>query len=136
VLGLGQGAIAAPLTNTILAKIPSRDIGSASGILTTGMQVAFAIGIALIGLLFLNTLGHHAEAVGTQLAPQLQMGLAGLNLSGEDSSAVVRQFQICYSDYASSTDPSALPAKLYNCCGRPAGDQKLVHNRFEACERA
>jgi EmrB/QacA subfamily drug resistance transporter len=109
-LGLGQGAIAAPLTNVILAKIRSADIGSASGILTTGMQVAFAIGIALIGLLFLGTMGQHADAVSRQLAPQLQQGLAEFNLSGEQSNAVVRQFQQCYSDYARSSDPAALPA--------------------------
>ncbi|MBW7460578.1 MFS transporter, partial [Paenibacillus sepulcri] len=52
VLGIGQGFVAAPITNIVLSKIRPGDIGSASGILTTGMQVAFAIGIGLIGIVW------------------------------------------------------------------------------------
>ncbi|WP_165972217.1 MFS transporter [Paenibacillus piri] len=109
VLGFGQGAIAAPLTHVILAQIRSSDIGSASGILTTGMQVAFAIGIALIGLLFLNTLGSHADTVGRQFAPQLQQAIADFNPTGGQGEAVLRQFQSCYAEYARSTNPTVLP---------------------------
>jgi EmrB/QacA subfamily drug resistance transporter len=70
VLGIGQGFIAAPITNIILSKIRSSDIGSASGILTTGMQVAFAIGIGLIGIVWLNALGDHTGTSGGQAFAQ------------------------------------------------------------------
>ncbi|WP_438447290.1 MFS transporter [Gorillibacterium sp. sgz5001074] len=64
-LGIGQGFIAAPLTHIVLSKVKKPDIGSASGVLTTGMQVAYAIGIALIGILWTNSLHPHtAEGVG------------------------------------------------------------------------
>ncbi|WP_235549544.1 MFS transporter [Paenibacillus sp. Soil766] len=60
ILGIGQGFVAAPLTHIVLAKIRKADIGSASGILTTSTQVANAIGIALIGIVWLNALQSRA----------------------------------------------------------------------------
>lgn len=63
VLGIGLGFIASPITNIVLAKVRSDDIGSASGILTTGMQVGLTIGIALIGIVWQNALGNPAPAL-------------------------------------------------------------------------
>ncbi|MEF3305362.1 MFS transporter [Paenibacillus sp. GYB003] len=57
VLGIGQGLVAAPLTNIVLAKIRTTDIGSASGVMTTSIQIASTIGIALIGIIWLSALG-------------------------------------------------------------------------------
>ncbi|WP_181024469.1 MFS transporter [Paenibacillus sp. UNC499MF] len=56
VLGIGQGFVAAPLTNIVLAKIRTADIGSASGVMTTSIQIASTIGIALIGTVWLSAL--------------------------------------------------------------------------------
>jgi len=56
VLGIGQGFVAAPLTNIVLAKIRTTDIGSASGVMTTSIQIASTIGIALIGIVWLHAL--------------------------------------------------------------------------------
>ncbi|MDI4643551.1 MFS transporter [Cohnella hashimotonis] len=56
VLGIGQGFVAAPLTNIVLAKIRTTDIGSASGVMTTSIQIAQTIGIALIGIVWLSAL--------------------------------------------------------------------------------
>ncbi|TBL77881.1 MFS transporter [Paenibacillus thalictri] len=131
-LGLAQGAIAAPLTNAILSKVRSSDIGSASGLVTTGIQVAFAIGIALIGILFLNTLGQHANTVSVQLAPQLQMQLSGLKLPAEQNAAVVASFQSCYDQYAHSADPTAVPSG----CGLPAGSPEINNVMFSGLKQA
>ncbi|TCZ79315.1 MFS transporter [Paenibacillus albiflavus] len=68
VLGFGQGFIAAPLTNIVLAKIRRSDVGSASGIFVTGFQIASAIGICIIGILWLNGLSHQANSNDIQLA--------------------------------------------------------------------
>ncbi|MFM1652249.1 MFS transporter [Brevibacillus sp. B_LB10_24] len=67
-LGVGQGFIAAPLTNIVLAKIQKSDVGSASGILMTGFQIAYAIGICLIGIVWLNGLRYHADLAGVRQA--------------------------------------------------------------------
>ncbi|MFC0212572.1 MFS transporter [Paenibacillus chartarius] len=109
VLGLGQGAIAAPLTNVILAKVRAADIGSASGILTTGMQAAFAIGIALTGLLLLSLMSGNADAVSQRLAPQLVERLGALQTSEAQKAELAAKFRSCYGEYAHSSDPSVLP---------------------------
>ncbi|MEC0247117.1 MFS transporter [Paenibacillus chitinolyticus] len=63
VLGIGQGLVAAPLTNIVLAKIRTTDIGSASGVMTTSIQIASTIGIALIGIVWLSALEAHTGSV-------------------------------------------------------------------------
>ncbi|CAG7632989.1 Putative multidrug resistance protein MdtD [Paenibacillus solanacearum] len=111
VLGLGQGFIAAPLTNIVLAKIRSSHIGSASGILTTGMQVAFAIGTGLIGIVWLNATGQHADSVGKQVALQLQQrSPAYATLSAEQSGAALEAVRACYPLLAQSSGASPVPA--------------------------
>ncbi|WP_051620893.1 MFS transporter [Paenibacillus sp. UNC451MF] len=102
-LGIGQGFIAAPLTNVVLSKVKKQDIGSASGILTTGMQVAYAIGIALIGIIWTNSLSQHAEKAGHQTELQMRQQLAAYApLSAEQSEAVLAKFRVCYPETISS----------------------------------
>ncbi len=110
ILGIGQGAIAAPLTNTVLAKIRSSDVGSASGILTTGMQVAFALGIALIGVIFLNAMRFHADTVSGEVAQQLRQHLSTIVHADAPNEMLVHQFRGCYTDFVRANDSGALPA--------------------------
>jgi len=56
-LGVGQGIISAPLVNLILTGIDHRQVGSASGALTTTQQISGALCIAVIGVIFFNSLG-------------------------------------------------------------------------------
>jgi len=57
IYGVGQGNLQAPLVNFILADVPPRDAGSASGVVTTVQQLAFALGVAVIGGVFAVSLG-------------------------------------------------------------------------------
>jgi len=57
VYGFGQGSLQAPLVNFILADVPARDAGSASGVVTTVQQLSFALGVAVIGGVFAVSLG-------------------------------------------------------------------------------
>lgn len=54
--GFGNGAISPVLYSTILRGVPVRSAGSAAGVLATVQQVAAALGVALIGLLFATVL--------------------------------------------------------------------------------
>ncbi|WP_282940153.1 MFS transporter [Paenibacillus sp. RC67] len=110
ILGLGQGFIAAPLTNVVLSKVKKQDIGSASGILTTGMQVAYAIGIALIGIVWLNSLSHNADKAIVQTELQMRQQLtAYAPLTTEQSDAALAKFQLCYPQMISA-HPSMSPS--------------------------
>jgi hypothetical protein len=55
--GFGNGAISPVLYSTILRGVPARSAGSASGVLSTVQQVAAALGVAIIGLVFATVLG-------------------------------------------------------------------------------
>jgi EmrB/QacA subfamily drug resistance transporter len=52
VTGLGMGLLSAPLMHKTLEEVTQSDIGAASGVYTTASQMAGALGITLIGLLF------------------------------------------------------------------------------------
>ncbi|MFC8723278.1 MFS transporter [Kitasatospora sp. NPDC057198] len=57
--GCGMGLSFAPLTATVLTRVPAESAGSAGGVLTTGLQVGNALGVALIGLVFYRVLADH-----------------------------------------------------------------------------
>ncbi|SCG66154.1 drug resistance transporter, EmrB/QacA subfamily [Micromonospora siamensis] len=63
IIGLGMGTVVAPLTSTALATLPSSHAGAASGVLSTSIQLGNALGVAVIGIVFYNTLGSGASAV-------------------------------------------------------------------------
>ncbi|MFE6867941.1 MFS transporter [Kitasatospora sp. NPDC057692] len=50
--GLGMGLVIAPVTSVVLAGVEPRLVGSAAGLVATVQQVAGALGVALIGILF------------------------------------------------------------------------------------
>jgi hypothetical protein len=50
--GIGMGMVTAPLTAIVLANVTPRYAGVASGSLSTTAQVANALGVALIGIVF------------------------------------------------------------------------------------
>jgi EmrB/QacA subfamily drug resistance transporter len=52
--GLGLGTVIAPLANVVLAEVREQDAGSASGVLNTGFQLGNSIGLALIGVIFID----------------------------------------------------------------------------------
>jgi len=57
IYGFGQGSLQAPLVNFILADVPPDEAGSASGVVTMLQQLSFALGVAVIGSVFLVALG-------------------------------------------------------------------------------
>jgi len=57
VIGIGNGLGMSPLIGTVLAGTKTEDIGQASGMMTTSMQIGNTVGVAIYGLLFFNALG-------------------------------------------------------------------------------
>ena len=67
--GFGSGSISAPLIAFVLRGIRGEAAGAAAGALTTAQQVAGALGVAVIGVLFFGYLAGHADrAAGAVLA--------------------------------------------------------------------
>jgi EmrB/QacA subfamily drug resistance transporter len=68
VMGMGEGMVLAPLIPMILSNIQAQHAGAASGVLTTTMQIAGALGVAVIGLIFFGALGQRPPVQPLQLA--------------------------------------------------------------------
>jgi EmrB/QacA subfamily drug resistance transporter len=107
VSGLGLGTVIAPLLNIILAGVPGRDAGSASGVLTTFQQLGGAIGVAVVGVVFFGLLSSRAPAAVATVTPQLQSQLAAANVPAPVAAGQIAHFSTCFNEQASSSDPSA-----------------------------
>jgi len=60
--GAGMGIVVAPLASTVLARVQPEHVGSASGVLTTGLQTGNGLGVAFVGLIFYPVLGSGGSA--------------------------------------------------------------------------
>src|SRR6516164_2461606 len=74
-IGLGLGAVIAPLADIVLARVPAQDAGSASGVFNTGLQLGNSIGIAVIGVIFFGMLGSQSGPAAATVAPALRSGV-------------------------------------------------------------
>src|SRR5580693_276489 len=76
------GIVIAPLANVVLADVKEQDAGSASGVLNTGFQLGNSIGLALIGVVFIDRLAVGASArafaAAVEHALWFQVGVFGL----------------------------------------------------------
>lgn len=76
--GIGMGLCMGPAFGTVLAGVEDHEVGSASGVLNASQQFAGALGIAIIGTVFFNLLGH-GHAFGDSMA---RTGVIALALLG------------------------------------------------------
>jgi EmrB/QacA subfamily drug resistance transporter len=54
VMGIGQALMLSPLVRIVLSEVPQELAGAGSGVLTTTQQTSLALGVALIGSVFLS----------------------------------------------------------------------------------
>lgn len=81
IAGLGQGAVATPLIQTVLSGVRGQQAGAASGVLSTFMQVAQAIGVAGIGTLYQGMLDRFgSDSAGHASVHAMQWTLAAILL--------------------------------------------------------
>jgi EmrB/QacA subfamily drug resistance transporter len=65
VIGVGAGLQLSPLLGYIFSGVPREDVGAASGVVSTSMQVGNTVGISLLGLIFYSFLNSHAILTST-----------------------------------------------------------------------
>jgi EmrB/QacA subfamily drug resistance transporter len=118
VAGLGMGSVVAPLLNIILAGVPGRDAGSASGVLTTFQQLGGAVGVAVVGVVFFGLLSSRASTVTATVTPQLQAQLVSAGVPPPAAIAAVRQFSTCFDARFRSSDPTQ-PVPGCSAAGAP-----------------
>jgi EmrB/QacA subfamily drug resistance transporter len=76
VAGLGMAMVSTTLVSIVLARVPGRDAGSASGVVNTTLQIGLAAGIAAVGTLFFSLLdGGVGFVAATRWSLWLEVGL-------------------------------------------------------------
>ncbi|MFF0518401.1 MFS transporter [Actinomadura nitritigenes] len=76
--GLGQGMVMAPLIGRVLAGVASHHAGAASGVLATCQQLAGALGIAIIGIVYFDSADHGFQAGLIYLSITVLATISGL----------------------------------------------------------
>jgi EmrB/QacA subfamily drug resistance transporter len=111
ITGIGMGLVVAPIFDLILADVPKKDAGSASGLLNTSQQLGQAFGIALTALVFFNALGSHATSAVEDMKPKVVQALqTEAHLDAATAEHVYADFKVCSVDRAKAKDPSNSPA--------------------------
>jgi EmrB/QacA subfamily drug resistance transporter len=82
VMGVGQGLVMSPLFRVVLSDVPPEIAGAGSGVLTTTQQTSLALGVAVLGTLFVTLAapdrlgGLHAALVVLGVQATVAAGLA------------------------------------------------------------
>jgi EmrB/QacA subfamily drug resistance transporter len=80
--GGGYGLGFSPVMTAAVARVPLERARDASGILTTAIQVSYAVGLTALGSLFLGEAGAHVPNASGHAFMTVAMVLAGLALAG------------------------------------------------------
>ncbi len=91
--GLGFGLVYAPLTNAVLERVEVRDVGAASGVLTTGQLIGGALGVAIVGGLFAARVPPEASAAPSG-HPARELGFAAA--MGDTLFFQIAVFGLCF----------------------------------------
>jgi EmrB/QacA subfamily drug resistance transporter len=75
VFGLGAGFALSPLLGIILSGVPSQDVGAASGVVSTSMQIGNTVGISLFGLIFYRFLSSQLSSAPTSYLDAFKLTL-------------------------------------------------------------
>ena len=118
--GLSAALTTVPLIGITLRGIPMRDAGSAAGVFTTVTQVASALGIALIGVIFFGSLGTRAHEIADDVGRELTGELVMRTADPREAAAVVADFRRCVEDRARIMGSAS--AKPLSCDARSLAD--------------
>jgi predicted MFS family arabinose efflux permease len=89
VFGLGAGFALSPLLGIILSGVPGQDVGAASGVVSTSMQIGNTVGISLFGLLFYRFLSNQLSSVPISYLDSFKLTLPFLIIPSISSFLIV-----------------------------------------------
>lgn len=109
IAGIGMGFVVAPIYPFVLAEVPLKDAGSASGVISAVGQIGGAIGVAAIGVIFFGLLGSQAISSVDSIRDRFGAELTSAGVPSFAVPSVISSFEACYRDRANAKDPSATP---------------------------
>ncbi|NKZ03747.1 DHA2 family efflux MFS transporter permease subunit [Actinomadura latina] len=126
VAGFGFGLVIAPIVDVILAGVHQHNAGSASGLLNTTQQVGWALGVALVGVLFFAQLDHDSGRGVDEAAPALRQQLSAAGVPAQNQDQILAGFRTCVQDRSAAADPTVVPASCQPRAGQPAALQQAL----------
>jgi EmrB/QacA subfamily drug resistance transporter len=126
VSGFGFGLVVAPMVDLILAGVPVRDAGSASGLLSTIQQVGMALGIALAGVVFFTQLAHDADHGANVVTPTVREQLSAAAIPMAQQDAVISGFRECIQERSAASDPTQIPSSCRPRADTPPAVQRIL----------
>jgi EmrB/QacA subfamily drug resistance transporter len=102
--GLGMGFVVASVYPFILAEVPLKDAGSASGVINAVGQIGGAMGVAIIGVIFFGLIGSQATTSVESVKDKLATELSGAGVPSFAQGSIVSGFEACFHDRANAKD--------------------------------
>ncbi len=107
--GLGMGFVVASVYPFILAEVPIKDAGSASGVINATGQIGGAMGVAAIGVIFFGLIGSLATASVDSVRDAFRADLTTAGAPPFGLRSITNAFEACFNDRANAKDFSAMP---------------------------
>ncbi|WP_175541146.1 MFS transporter [Streptomyces pini] len=129
-IGMGFGLVATPLPLVVTSEVPAEDAGSASGLVNTNTQLGFAIGGALVSVVFFAGLAGNTGAAVDGQVPELRKELAATaGLSPERADDAIAAYRTCMVERSRQKDVAVTPE---SCASVPVLQDKDVAAVLEA----
>lgn len=112
--GMSAAMSTVPITALTLRHVQPRDAGSGAGVFATSGQVASALGIAVIGVVFFGALAVRAPAVAARSASELRAKLSVTGERSQDVDHVIAEFVKCSTDRGTARDASTSPQSCHH----------------------
>jgi EmrB/QacA subfamily drug resistance transporter len=109
VAGAGMGCVVAPIYPFVLAEVPIKDAGSASGVVNAIQQVGGAVGVAVVGVIFFGLLGSGAQTSVERVRSEVAADLSAAGVPAQYQGNIIPGFEQCFHDRANAKDFSAMP---------------------------
>ncbi|MEJ0012068.1 MAG: MFS transporter [Bauldia sp.] len=107
--GLGMGFVVASVYPFILAEVPIKDAGSASGVINAIGQIGGAIGVAVIGVIFFGLIASQSTTSVDSVRAELTADLTAAGVPAFAQPTIVTSFETCFHDRASAKDFGDVP---------------------------
>lgn len=107
--GAGMGFVVASVYPFILAEVPIKDAGSASGVINAVGQIGGAMGVAVIGVIFFGLIGSRADVSVDSVRTDLSADIVAAGVPSFAAPSVISSFQTCFHDRANAKDFSVAP---------------------------
>lgn len=109
IAGVGMGFVVASVYPFILAEVPLKHAGSASGVVNAVGQIGGAIGVAVVGVIFFGLIGSQSTVSVDSVRTELTADLSAAGIPAFAQPNIIASFEACFHDRATAKDFSAVP---------------------------